>query len=194
MKLGLFIPALIGFLFVNLTLAFTLNGGISRKTNPLTGINSFSIDGTLGANDIVKAIILSGAVALMTGLAPVSGVWGLIAFIVALAIGAFYVKWSWDDAATVVETLLFMALIFGVHLLAISGLSSSGTLFGFGVERVLKTIECLVLIVAETIVVVNVLMHHYNNESKKKNEVFKYSAIAVIVVAVILFIVTIAGG
>lgn len=193
MKLGLFIPALIGFLFVNLTLAFTLNGGISRKTNLLTGMKSFSIDGTLGANDIVKAIILSGAFALMVGLAPVSGVWGLIAFIVALAIGAFYVKWSWDDAATVIETLLFMALIFGVHLLAMSGLSSSGILFGFGVERVLKTIECLVLIVAETIVVVNVLMYHYN-ESKKKKEVFKYSAIAVIVVAVILFIVTIAGG
>ena len=66
MKLGLFIPALIGFLFVNSTLEFTLNGGISRKTNPLTGINSFSIDGTLGANDIVKAIILSGAVALIS--------------------------------------------------------------------------------------------------------------------------------
>ena len=191
----LFIPALAGFLFVNLTLAFTLNGGISRKCNPFTMQNSLSIDGHLEVEDIARAIVLSGLIAIVTGLAPVSGVWGLIAFIVAIGEGIFYVKWSWDDAKTITGTVLFMLLILGVHLVAMTGLSSSGILFGFGVESVLKTIECLVLIAAEAFVVVNVLIYHYKHGRRlmKQKEVFKYSAIAVIIIAVILIITTIVG-
>lgn len=191
----LFIPALAGFLFVNLTLAFTLNGGISRKLNPLTMCHSLSFDGFLEAEDIAKAIFLSGLIAIVTGLAHVSGVWGLIAFIVAIGEGIFYVKWSWDVAETIAGTVLFMFLILGVHFVGMSGLTSLGRLFGFGVESVLKTIECLVLIAAEAFVVVNVLLYHYKHGRRpmKQKEVFRYSAIAVIIIAVILIITTIVG-
>ncbi|MBR3138708.1 hypothetical protein IKG38_01715 [Candidatus Saccharibacteria bacterium] len=197
MKIGLFILYGILVFFITLTECFLLNGGISVEKDS-EGFRRLNLKGEVGFYDWARSFILAIIAGFMAGLAPTSGVWGIVAFVVALAMMGYICFWSATEASEIKEMVCFAFLMLVIHFISNTGAIASGAVIrNFGFVKFLKAVPGMALVACIAIMVASNLLYRSRGGNllepdkleKQKQLNFKYAAYAVIAIAAVIVIV-----
>ena len=154
LKIGLFILYGVLVFVVSLAESFLLSSGAIFKKEGHKEMNP---------GDWARVFILTFAAALMAGLAPVSGTWGIIVFIMALGMMGYVCFWASTEVSEVKELLVAIFLCVIVYFITKMGAIASGAVVrDLRALKFLRAVPGIALVICIAIMIASMLNYRGN--------------------------------